>query len=285
MEKRRLGRTEHMSTVVIFGAAAIGKVSQEVADQAIQAALDGGVNHIDVAPSYGDAELRLKPWIPKIRDQVFLGCKTTRRKKTEAADELRRSLGRLKADRFDLYQLHSVGDMEQLDLATAPGGAIDALVQAREEGLTTYLGITGHGMQAPATHAEALRRFDFDTVMFPLNPTLLGNAQYREDYEALRDLAREKDVGLMVIKAVAREPWGDRERTYTTWYKPFDKQKDIDRSVRFALSQDITALSSAGDVSILPGILDAAGRFAPMSDEEKEETLQAHSKLRQIFVA
>ena len=285
MEKRRLGRTAHMSTVVIFGAAAIGKVSQDVADEAIQAALDCGVNHIDVAPSYGDAEHRLRPWMPNIRDQVFLGCKTTRRQKTEAADELRRSLESLKTDRFDLYQLHSVGDIEQLDLATAPGGAIDALVQAREEGLTTYLGITGHGMQAPATHAEALRRFDFDTVMFPLNPTLLGNAQYRKDYEALRDLAREKDVGMMVIKAVAREPWGDRERTYTTWYKPFDKQEDIDRSVRFALSQDITALSSAGDVSILPRILDAAGRFTPMSDQEQEATLQAHSKLRQIFVA
>ncbi len=191
MDKRRLGRREHLSSVVVFGGAAIGKVSQKDADQAIQAALDGGVNHIDVAPSYGDAELRLKPWIPKIREQVFLGCKTTKRTKEEAAQELRRSLKRLKAERFDLYQLHSVGDLEQLDLATGPGGAIEALIQARDEGLTSHLGMTGHGMKAPATHAEALRRFDFDTVMFPLNAGLLGDPHYREDFEALMELARK----------------------------------------------------------------------------------------------
>ena len=177
MEKRRLGRTGHMSTVVIFGAAAIGKASQGVADEAIQISLDCGVNHIDVAPTYGEAEVRLKPWMPEMRDRVFLGCKTTKRQKADAAAELRRSLERLGTDRFDLYQLHSVGDMEQLDLALAPGGAIEALVEARDQGLTSYLGITGHGMQAPATHAEALRRFDFDTVLFPFNATLLTHAK------------------------------------------------------------------------------------------------------------
>jgi len=285
METRRLGRTGHESTVVIFGAAAIGKTSQEVADTAIQAALDSGVNHIDVAPSYGQAEARLRPWIPKIRDQVFLGCKTTKRKKGEAAEELKRSLERLKAGRFDLYQLHSVGDLEQLDLAMGPGGALEALVEARDKGLTSYLGITGHGMMAPATHAEALRRFDFDTVMFPLNANLLSDPGYRSDYGSLCELAREKDVGLMVIKAVAKEPWGDRERTATTWYKPYDAQGDVDRCVRFALSQEITALSSAGDVDVLPLILDAASRFEPMSSEEIEETVGVHGKLRSIFVA
>ena len=285
MEKRRLGRTEHMSTVVIFGAAGIGKVSQEVADRAVQTALDHGVNHIDVAPSYGEAELRLKPWMPKIRDEVFLGCKTTKRKKAEAAGELKRSLGRLGTDRFDLYQLHSVGDMEQLDLALGSGGAIEALVEARDQGLTSHLGITGHGMEAPATHAEALRRFDFDTVLFPLNATLLSDPTYRRDFETLLELAREKDVGLMVIKAVAKEPWGDRERTYTTWYKPFNVQEDIDLSVRFVLSQEITGLASAGDVNIFPKILDAAERAVPMAESEQAETIEARKKLKQIFVA
>ena len=181
MKKRRLGRTEHMSTVVIFGGAAIGKVSQEVADGAIQLSLDRGVNHIDIAPSYGEAELRMGPWMPKIRDQVFLACKTTDRTKDNAAKELRESLKRLQTDRFDLFQLHSVGDMEQLDLALDSGGAIEALADARDEGLTKYLGITGHGLQAPATHAEALRRFDFDTVLTPMNPILLSNKHYRKD--------------------------------------------------------------------------------------------------------
>ncbi len=285
MEKRRLGRTEHMSTVVIFGGAAIGKVSQEAADEAIQIALDHGVNHVDIAPSYGEAELRMGPWMAKVRDQVFLGCKTTKRKKAEAAKELRRSLKRLRTDRFDLYQLHSVGDLEQLDLAMAPGGAIEALVEAREKRLTTYLGITGHGMQAPATHAEALRRFDFDTVMFPLNPILMGNRQYRRDWEALLDLAQEKDVGLMVIKAAAQEPWGERDRTYTTWYKPFETQKTIDRSIHFVLSQEITGLASAGDVTLLPKILDAAERFVPVTASEQEEAIEGTRKRKQIFVA
>ena len=284
MEKRRLGRTEQQSSVVIFGAAGIGKVKQKDADRAIQIALDHGVNHIDVAPSYGEAELRLRPWIPRIREKVFLACKTTKRQKADAARELRRSLDRVQTGHFDLYQLHSVNDFDQLDLATGPGGAVEALVEAREEGLVANLGITGHGMQAPALHAEALTRFDFDTVMFPLNPTLWGDADYRKDCESLMEIARDKDVGLMVIKAVAKEPWGDRERTTTTWYKPFEDQESIDRCVHFVLSQGITALASAGDVGLLPKILDAADRFQPLAEGEQDGIVDAYRKLRQIFV-
>ena len=285
METRRLGRTEHMSTVVIFGGAAIGKVSQEVADEAIQLSLDHGVNHIDIAPSYGEAELRMGPWMPKIRDQVFLACKTTYRTKEDAAKELRESLKRLQTDRFDLYQLHSIGDMEQLDLAMDSGGAIEALSEAKDQGLTKYLGITGHGLQAPATHAEALRRFDFDTVLTPMNPILLSNRHYRKDWEELLALVKERDVGLMVIKAIAQEPWGKRDRTYNTWYKPFETQKAIDRSVCFVLSQEIAGLASAGDVTLLPRIIDAAERFVPMTEAEQLEAIEATRKRKPIFVA
>jgi aryl-alcohol dehydrogenase-like predicted oxidoreductase len=256
-----------------------------VADEAIQLCLDHGVNHIDIAPSYGEAELRTGPWMPKIRDRVFLACKTTRRTKDDAARELRESLKRLQTDRFDLYQLHSIGDTEQLDLALDSGGAIEALTEARDEGLTKYLGITGHGLQAPATHAEALRRFDFDTVLTPMNPILLGNKHYRQDWEDLLGLVREKDVGLMVIKAVAQEPWGKRDRTYTTWYKPFETQKAIDRSVRYVLFQEITGLASTGDVTLLPRVIDAAERFTPMSEAEQAETIEATRKRKPIFEA
>src|SRR5215210_5378003 len=211
MEKRRLGRTGHMSTVVTFGAAGIGRVEQDVADRAVQVALDHGVNHFDVAPSYGDAELRLQPWMPRIRDQIFLGCKTTQRTKDGAKAELHRSLERLGVDRFDLYQLHSVGKRDALDECTAPGGALEALIEAREEGLVRWLGITGHTHDAPSTHFEALRRFDFDTVMFPLN---------------------------------------------------------------FVLSQPVTTLCSAGDVTVLPKVLEAAERFSPL-DSAGEEALLA----------
>jgi aryl-alcohol dehydrogenase-like predicted oxidoreductase len=283
MQTRPLGRTGHDSSVVIFGAAAIGKVSQEAADEAISIALDHGVNHIDIAPSYGKAEARLRPWMPKIRDRVFLGCKTTKRQKSDAAQELRASLENLRTDSFDLYQLHSVGDAEHLDLVTAKGGALEALVAAREEGLTRFIGITGHGLDAPATHLEALRRFDFDTVMFPLNPRLWAISEYRSAAEELIHTAAEKNVGTLIIKSVAREPWGDRDHSAHTWYKPFEDQDAIDRSAHFIMSQNITALASPGDVALLPKVLDAAERFVPMSDASQAEAVEACAGLELIF--
>src|SRR6266542_6156684 len=201
MEQRRLGRTGHMSSVVTFGAAGIGRVAQEVADRAIEAALAHGVNHIDVAPRYGDAELRLKPWMPKIRGDVFLGGKTIERTRETATAELGRSLERLGTDRVDLYQLHSVGKLADLDACTAKGGALRALVEAREEGLTRWLGITGHTHDAPRTHLEAITRVDcFDTVMFPLNFVLWSMPQFGRDAELLLETCRQRDVGVHIIK-------------------------------------------------------------------------------------
>src|SRR5262249_3327837 len=237
MEQRRLGRTGHMSTVVTFGAAGIGRQPQDVADRAIQTALDHGVNHIDVAPRYGEAELRLRPWMPSIRAKVFLGCKTIQRTRDAAKEELHRSLERLGTDRLDLYQLHSVGKLVDLDACTAKGGALETLVAARAEGLTRWLGITGHTHDAPATLHEALRRFDFDTVMFPLHLVLWADPAYRREAESLLEECRARDVGVHVIKALAKDPWGDRARTHSTWYEPFTDQPTIDRAVAFALSR------------------------------------------------
>ena len=284
MEQRRLGRTDHRSSVVAFGAAALSRVDQATADRAIEAAISAGVNHIDVAPRYGEAELRLAPWMPRIRSSVFLGCKTGERTKDAAKADLHRSLERLGVDRFDLYQLHAVRRIDELDECTRAGGALEALVEAREEGLVRYLGITGHTHDAPATHAEALRRFDFDTVMFPLNFVLYSIPEYRRDYEALVDLCRQRDVGIHIIKSIAKDPWGERQHTHSTWYEPFDDQAAIDQAVGFVLSQPITTLCSAGDVNVLPKVLSAAERFRAMREPEQRELLATAGRYSSPFV-
>lgn len=284
MERRLLGRTGHSSTVVAFGAAGIGRLAQDVADLAIQTALDHGVNHMDVAPSYGDAELRLRPWMATIRDGIFLGCKTKERARDGARAELDRSLERLGTDRLDLYQLHAVGKLHELDACTARGGVLEALVEARAEGLVRWLGITGHTHDAPRTHLEALRRFDFDTVMFPLNFVLWTDAAYRRDVEALLETCRARDVGVHVIKALAKDPWGDRPRTHTTWYEPFTDQPTIDHAVAFALARPVTTLCSTGDVTVLPKLLDAAERVRPLDAAAEADLLATADRYHSPFV-
>jgi aryl-alcohol dehydrogenase-like predicted oxidoreductase len=265
MERRRLGRTGHLSSVVAFGAAALKEADERTAEQALQLALERGVNHVDIAPRYGKAEELVGPHIPAIRDRIFLGCKTAERTKEAAKAQLHRSLEKLRTDHFDLYQLHAVRRLDELDACTQPGGALEALVEAREQGLVRYLGITGHTHDAPATHAEALRRFDFDTVMFPLNFVLWARPDYRRDAQALLDLCRPRDVGVHIIKTAARGPWGDRAPTHATWYEPFQEQDQIDRAVAFVLSQPgVTTLCSTGDVRILPMFVDAAERYRPL---------------------
>ena len=269
MEKRRLGRTGHESTAVTFGTAGIGRVSQSVADAAVEQILAYGVNHIDIAPSYGEAMERLAPWMPKIRDSVFLGAKTRERSRKAAWENIESCMQRLGVESFDLFQLHSVGTMDDLDLVTGSGGALEALVELRDRGLTTWLGITGHGPDAPRVHLEALKRFDFDTVMFPLNATLYRNAEYREATEELLAVANERDVGIHTIKMLARGGWGDGEREHSTWYDPHRDQPDIDVALWWLLSQPMHTAPSVGDVELLPRALDAAERFRPLNAEEQ----------------
>jgi|DewCreStandDraft_1066081.scaffolds.fasta_scaffold01962_1 aryl-alcohol dehydrogenase-like predicted oxidoreductase len=285
MEKRRLGRTGHLSTVITFGAVALARVSQAEADRAMELVLEYGVNHIDVAPSYGEAEVRLGPWMPQIRSQVFLGCKTQQRTREGAWAELHRSLERLRVDSFDLYQLHAVGTLEELDKCTAPGGALEAIIQAREQGLVRWIGITGHGHQAPATHLEALRRFDFDTVMFPLNFVLYSDPAYRAAADQLLRVAREKDVGVQIIKTVARGPWGTEPKTHDTWYAPFTDPEKIDRAVAFVLSLPVTTLTTPGDLRLLPHVLAAGARFRPLSQEEMAALLAEARQYQSPFAA
>jgi aryl-alcohol dehydrogenase-like predicted oxidoreductase len=285
METRRLGRLGHQSSVLIYGAAALSKVTQDVADRSVQEALDAGINHFDVAASYGDAELRLGPWIPRIRDRIFLATKTGQRDRESAWREINASLERLQTDRVDLLQLHAVGDAGELDLATGTDGALEAATRAVDEGLVGAVGITGHGWDAPATHLEALRRYPFATVLTPLNPVLWRTEEYRADYLALVDEAARQDAGLMTIKTGSRRNWPEgAEHTHTTWYEPFDEQARITAAVSWVLAHDeVTGIPTAGDVSLLRLFVEAErDRISPA---DAEEQLSADGAYESPFVA
>jgi aryl-alcohol dehydrogenase-like predicted oxidoreductase len=275
MINRILGRLEKESSVVMFGGAKLGQSTQEEADQSIAFALEHGINHFDMAASYGDSEIRLGPWMSKIRPQVFLATKTGERTAVLAKEEIYRSLERLRVDQLDLIQLHAVGSMAELDLCTGKGGALEALLAAKAEGVVKAIGITGHGHDAPAVHLEALRRFAFDTVLTPYNYHLYSMPQYREDFNRLAEETSRQSVALRVIKAIAKGPWEiNQERTFGTWYEPFSEQKIIDACVHFVLfRQDIAGFASAGDTRLLPKIVDAVSRFGEMDETQVDEIL------------
>jgi aryl-alcohol dehydrogenase-like predicted oxidoreductase len=275
MQMRRLGRIGHESSVLIYGAAALGEVTQDVADTSIELALAAGINHFDVAASYGDAELRLGPWMPRIRDRIFLATKTGKRDAELAWASINASLERLQVDHIDLIQLHSVGNLERLDLVTGKGGALEAAVRARDEGLVSWIGITGHTDDAPATHLEALRRFDFDSVLSPISWILSQDPMYLAAYEALVAEIQRRDAALMTIKTIARRNWPTDEKPYATWYEPFAEQETIDAAVAWSLSHaEITGIATAGDVRLLPLMIEAERRAASTSRDEAAEVLQ-----------
>ena len=271
MEYRRLGRLDHRSSVLLYGAAALASVEQEVADRSIQEALDAGINHFDVAASYGDAELRLGPWMPRIRDRIFLATKTGERSRETAWSQINASLERLQTERLDLLQLHAVGDLEDLDRAVGPGGALEAATRAVDEGLVGAVGITGHGSEAPAVHLEALRRFPFATVLTPLNPVLWRDAAYQASYEALAEEVHRQDAGLMIIKTISRRNWpdGPEGAPYTTWYEPLDGDERIRAAVSWVLAhEEITGLATAGDIRLLGATITAEQDRIPAEEAE-----------------
>ncbi|HET6594752.1 MAG TPA: aldo/keto reductase [Anaerolineales bacterium] len=283
METRRFGRTGHMSTIAIFGAAAFYEISQEEADTVMEQVIETGINHIDVAPSYGQAELRIGPWMRRERERFFLGCKTMERTKEGAWKEMQESLKRLQTDSFDLYQCHAITTMEELDAITRQGGALEAFLDAKREGLIRHIGITGHGVDAPQIYLEALRRFDFDSVLFPLNFVQMGNPEYRGYAEELIAECRAKDVGTMIIKSITKAPWGEREHTATTWYEPFDQMEEIQKGVNFALSYDVTGICTVGDTRILPMVLRACENFRRLSKEELEAMIESGRQYEPLF--
>jgi aryl-alcohol dehydrogenase-like predicted oxidoreductase len=288
MEHRRLGRLGSENSVLIFGGAALAEATEEDSDVAIGQALDAGVDHFDTAADYGDSELKYGRWMPEIRDRIFLSTKTGLREKDAAKRQIQDSLERLRVDNVDLLQLHSVGDLEDLDRATGPGGSLEAAIEAKEEGLVGAIGITGHGNEAPATHLEALRRYPFETVLTPWNYILSTDEGYRADYEALVEEIRRQDAGLMIIKTISRRNWPEGDATgdqrYTTWYEPFDRLEYIDAAVSWVLSHDeVTGLAMVGDVTLVPMMLEAEGRRK--SREESEQVLSRAPDYSSPFIS
>ena len=284
METRRLGRTGHESTVVTLGAFAFGVLEQPEADRLIDDALSRGINQIDVAPTYADAEVRLGDYLKRHPlPNVFIGCKTQQRSKSDAREQLLRTMDRLGRDSLDLYQLHAVCNSTDLEACFANGGSMEALVQAQEEGLVRNLGITGHGWDSPATHLEALARFPFATVMTSANLFMVQNDTFRSDWEALLARCERDDVGVHLLKATARASWGDKPHDLTTWYEPFTESDDVDRAVAWALHQPITTICSAGDATLFGAICDAAERYREI-DEAAQLTLLGQRHYGDIFV-
>lgn len=283
METRLFGRTGHWSTVAIFGAAALSEVEQAEADRAMELLFEYGVNHIDVAPSYGEAESRIGPWMARERDRFFVGCKTMERSKAGALKELHESLGRLQMERFDLYQIHAITSMDELDEATRSGGALDGIIEARDAGLTRFIGITGHGVDTPTIFLEALRRFDFDSVLFPLNFVQYANPAYRTAAHELIRVCQERQVGTMTIKSITKRPWGEQEQVFDTWYEPFTDADQIQAAVNFVLSQPITGLCTAGDTRLLPKVLAACEDYVALSEAEQEALIASAGAFEPLF--
>jgi aryl-alcohol dehydrogenase-like predicted oxidoreductase len=260
IEKIPFGRTGHNSTRTLFGAAAFWGTPQAEANKTLDLLLKYGVNHIDTAASYGDAELRLGPWLKQHRNEFFLATKTEKRTYAAAKEELHRSLERLQTDHVDLWQMHLLVEPDEWETAMGPGGALEAFIEAREQGLTRFLGVTGHGVTVAQMHLKSLERFDFDSVLLPYNPTMMQNPQYAADFEQLTAVCQQKNVAVQTIKALSKGPWGDRPKTHTTWYEPFSTQAEIDLAVQWVLSRPGVFLNTVGDTTLLPMVLEAASR-------------------------
>ncbi len=278
------GRTGHQSSRTIFGAASLSNVTQDAADRTLEVLLRHGVNHIDVAASYGDAELRIAPWLKREPHRFFLATKTGARDAKGARDELHRSLDRLGVDHVDLWQLHNLADPIEWDAALSPGGAIEAAEEAREQGLVKWIGVTGHGAQIAANHRRSLARFDFDSVLLPYNFVTMQLPYYAENFEALGRTCAERNVAVQTIKSIAARPWLGRERTQTTWYEPLTKQPDIDLAVWWVLGRPGVFLNTAGDIDLLPHVLDAAERFEERPNDAEMAALLERSRTEPLFV-
>jgi predicted aldo/keto reductase-like oxidoreductase len=266
-----------------LGAAALGSVTQEVADRTLELLARRGVNHIDTAASYGDSELRLAPWLAQNRDGVFLATKTGQRDRAEAREEIRRSLDRLGVDHVDLIQLHNLVDVIEWETALREGGALEAAVEARDEGLVRFIGVTGHGLTVPSMHRRSLERFAFDSVLLPYSYVQMQDERYASEFEALAALCAERGVAMQTIKAISLAPWDGREQTASTWYEPLREREDIDVAVHWVLGRPEAFLNTAGDVTLLPKVLDAASRFDARPSDAVMDDLVARRTLVPLF--
>jgi aryl-alcohol dehydrogenase-like predicted oxidoreductase len=281
--RRPFGRTGHLSSATLFGAAALARASQADADRALDVLLRYGVNHIDTAARYGDSELRIGAWMARHRKDFFLATKTGERSRTAARDGIHRSLERLRVDRVDLIQLHSLAHPDEWEQAMGPGGALEAAVEAREQGLVRFIGVTGHGWTIAAMHRRSLARFDFDSVLLPFNFFMAQSERYRQNVEEVLGICRERNVAVQVIKSIARGPWATTDRTRTTWYQPLEEQADIDRAVHWALGVPGVFLNTVGDLGLLPKVLDAASRFEHRPPDDAMAAMLDTARITSLF--
>jgi aryl-alcohol dehydrogenase-like predicted oxidoreductase len=278
------GRTGHLSTRVIFGAYALSQATQKEADQILGLLLEHGINHIDTARSYGDAEKRIGPWMEHHRKDFFLATKSGRRSYKDAWADLQRSLNELRVEYVDLWQMHALANPQGWAKAMGPGGALEAFIEAREKGLVRFLGVTGHGSKIAGMHRRSLARFDFDTVLLPYNYLQMQNTRYAADFTALLETCQQRNVAVQAIKSVARQPWGDLPKTYNTYfYQPLESQSAIDKAVHWVLGLPQCFLITAGDMQILPKILDAASRFQERPSDAEMQALVANYGILPIF--
>ena len=283
IERRPFGRTGHVSTATLFGGAALARASQADADRTLDLLLRYGVNHIDTAARYGDSELRIGPWMARHRKDFFLATKTGERSAPAARDGIHRSLERLRVDHVDLIQLHSLGHPDDWEQALGPGGALEAAIEARAQGLARFIGVTGHGWTIAAMHKRSLARFDFDSVLLPYNVFMAQNERYRQTFEEVIGICRERNVAVQVIKSIARGPWATADRTHSTWYQPLEEQTDIDRAVHWALGLPGVFLNTAGDLTLLPRVLDAASRFERRPPDDEMAAMLDGRRMTSLF--
>lgn len=285
IETKAFGKTGHMSTRVIFGGAALGSVDQAAADRTLELLLEYGINHIDTAPSYGngEAEKRVGPWMAEHRKDFFLATKTGLHTYQEARDEFHSSLERLKVDSVDHIQMHNLTDPEEWETAMGPGGALEALIEARDQGLTRFIGVTGHGFTAPEMHLKSIQRFELNSVLLACNYRLMQQPEYARSFNQLVEACNERDIAVQAIKSVARRPWGSREKTRSTWYEPLENQDDVDKAVSWLLGNPNLFLVTAADINVLPKILKAADRGAPRPSDDQMQALMQKREFELIF--
>jgi len=283
IETRPFGSTGHMSTRTIFGSFCLFKTSRAKSDGVLELLLNYGVNHIDTAPSYGDAELNIGPWMKHHRKDFFLATKIDKRTYSDAREQFHQSLERLQVDSVDLLQLHNLTDIVGQETVMAPGGASEFLLEAKESGLTRFVGITGHGILAPQMHQRSLALFNFDSVLMPCNYPLMQNNEYARQFYDVASFCKRKGIAVQTIKSIARGYWGDRKRHHITWYEPLTDQVAIDNFVHYVLGIPDIFLITAGDMQVLPKILEAAANFQDSPSDEVMGALVRERGIRSIF--
>lgn len=278
------GRTGHLSSRVIFGGYAVAYTTQAEADRALDLLLRYGINHIDTARNYGDAELRIGPWMRRYRNQFFLATKTQERTYEQAKRQIHESLERLQTDHVDLLQLHYLVSADEWEIAMGPDGALEAAVEARKQGLVRFIGVTGHEIAVAEMHLRSLARFDFDSVLLPYNYPIMQNPRYAANFEQVVSLCRARNAAVQTIKGIQRRPWGDRQPTRATWYEPLEEQAAIDLAVSYVLGRPGIFLNTVGDIHLLPKVLDAASRFEAAPSEVEMAALVARLEMASMFV-